>query len=180
MKPETSTDDGKQKTPKSFWVLLYFVTLGLASARLPLVLESVAAQIPVQTKAELAEELVASSIAGAGVVFALAQAIVLVLYLLLAAFLDRRIIPTKPLLRGRWRVGMYFVIAALTTAPVHLASIAAQLPDLHVVPGYYAYFPLVAVAALVAYRRYWWEFAARKKVLVVATAVALPMLISFT
>ncbi|KHL01473.1 hypothetical protein [Sinomonas humi] len=180
MKPEASTDDGKQKTPRSFWIIAYILIMGLVVARLPLVLRDVASQIPADAKAELGDErLVAFSTTVGGIMFVLVYAVIMVLYLLLAAFLDRRIIPTKPLFRGRWRVGMYFMIAALTTIPVHLASVVAQVPDLHGVPGYYAYFPLVAVAALVGYRRHWWNFAPGKRVLVAATAVALPMLISF-
>lgn len=180
MKPETSSDEGKQKTPRFFWVIAYLVIMGLVLARLPLVLQAVASQIPADAKAELGDErLVTFSTTVGGVMFVLVFAVVMLLYLLLAAFLDRRIIPTKPLLRTKWRVGMYFVIAVLSTIPVHLASIVSQLPDLHGVPGYYAYFPLVAVSALLAYRRYWWGLAAGKKVLVMATAVALPLLISF-
>lgn len=180
MKPEVSSDEGKQKTPRFFWIIVYLVIMALVLARLPLVLRAVASQIPADAKAELGDErLVEFSTTVGGIMFVLMYAVIMMLYLLLAAFLDRRIIPTKPLFQGRWSVGMYFVIAALTTVPVHLVSLVTQLPDLHGVPGYYAYFPLVAVAALVAYRRHWWDFAVGKKILVVLTAVALPMLISF-
>lgn len=180
MKPESSSDDGRQKTPRFLWVVAYFVIMGLVLARLPLVLRAVASQIPADAKAELGDErLVTFSTTVGGVMFVLVYAVVMALYLLLAAFLDRRIIPTKPLLRGKWRVGMYFVIAVLSTVPVHLTSVALQVPDLHSMPGYYAYFPLIATVALVSYRRHWSEFPLGKKVLVAVTAVALPSLISF-
>lgn len=180
MKPETSLDDGRQKTPRLLWILTYFLIMALVLVRLPLVLRQAASQIPEDVKSEIGDDrLVSFSTTVGGIMFVLVYCVIIALYLLLAAFLDRRIIPTKPLLWGKWRVGMYFLIALLSTVPVHLASVIAQSPDLRGVPGYFACFPLVAVAALVGFRRHWLKLAGGKKVLVVLTAVALPTLISF-
>ncbi|MCH6468730.1 hypothetical protein [Sinomonas terrae] len=180
MKPEERPDDGQQKTPRLLWVLAYLLIMALVLARLPLVLRQAASQIPEDVKAEIGDErLVNFSTTVGGIMFVLVYTVIIALYLLLAAFLDRRIILTKPVVWGKWRVGLYFVVAILSTVPVHLASVVTQYPDLRGVPGYYAYFPLVGVLALVAYRRYWWEFTVGRKVLAVATAVVLPLLISF-
>lgn len=174
--PEPNTPEEAQRTTKVLWFVAYVVIMILVAARLPLAVREAASKIPEDVKRELGDDrLLSFSTTAGGILFVITYAVVMALYLALAAFLDRRIIRTKTKV-ARLNVGMYFAIALASTVPVQLTSVIAQIADVRVIPGFYWYYPTAVTAILVCFRRHWIRLATRRKAVVITAAAALTLL----
>jgi hypothetical protein len=90
-----------------------------------------------------------------------------------AGSLNRRLVPGKAVIGGRLKVGVFFVIPVLATVPVNLFSLALGIVQPRDVPGYWFYFPSMAVVALALFYRHWRSFPPGRKCLIVLSALGL-------
>lgn len=166
-------------TPRFLWIGAYVVLMILVTLRLPLVNQHLRGQVPADVRAELSDDrLLSLSITVGTVLFILVYAVVVALYFSLSAFLDKRLVPGKALVGGRWYVGAFFVIPVLATIPVNLFSVAFGVMQPRDVPGYWFYFPLMAVVVLALFRRHWLGLPLGRKVLTVLSALGLSLVIA--
>lgn len=177
--PETSPGKQASATSRVLWIGAYVVLMVLIGLRLPLVRRHLTAELPVEVKSELGDDrLLSLSMTVGTVLFFLVYAVIMGLYFSLAGFLDKRLIPGKAVIGGRLKIGAFFVIPVLATVPVNLFSLALGIVQPREVPGYWFYFPSVAVLALALFYRHWRSFPPGRKCLVVLSALGLSTILA--
>lgn len=112
------------------------------------------------------------------VLFFVAYSVIMCLFLSLASVLDKRLVPGKAGLGHRWQVGVFFVIAVLSTIPVQLTGLLISTLQPRDLPGYWFYFPLMALGVLMLFRRHWRSFRATRQVLVVGAGIGLAVMVA--
>lgn len=179
LRPEPSATREWVSTSRSLWVAGYILLMALVALRLPLTRKYLSANVPADVRSEIGDDrLLSLSMTVGTVLFFLVYAVIIALYFSLAGFLDKRVIPGKSVVAGRFTIGAFFVIAVLATIPVNLFSVVFSVIQPREVPGYWAYFPSVAVLALVLFYRHWREFSTGRKILVVLSAVGLSTIVA--
>lgn len=166
-------------TSRVLWIGAYVVLKVLIGLRLPLVRQHLTAEVPVEVKAGLGDDrLLSLSMTVGTVLFFLVYAVIMCLYFSLAGFLDKRLVPAKAVIGGRFKVGVFFVIPVLATVPVNLFSLALGIVQPRDVPGYWFYFPSMAILALALFYRHWKSFRPGRKCLVVISALGLSTILA--
>lgn len=166
-------------TSRILWIAAYIVLMALVALRLPLINQNLTAQVPADVRAELGDDrLLSLSMTVGTVLFFLLYAVIMWLFFSLAGVLDKRLIPGKAALGSKWKVGAFFVIAVLATIPLNLVSVAFGLMQPREVPGYWFYFPVMALVVLFLFRRHWTGFSTSRRVLVVLSAIGLSAVVS--
>ena len=166
-------------TSRGLWIAGYILLMALVALRLPLTRKHLSANVPADVRSEIGDDrLLNLSMTVGTVLFFLVYAVIIALYFSLAAFLDKRVIPGKSVLAGRFNIGAFFVIAILATIPVNLFSVVFGVIQPREVPGYWAYFPSMAVLALAIFYRHWRGFSTGRKILVVLSAIGLSTIVA--
>lgn len=179
LRPEPAATREWVSTSRSLWIAGYILLMALVALRLPLTRKYLSANVPADVRSEIGDDrLLSLSMTVGTVLFFLVYAVIIALYFSLAAFLDKRVIPGKSVLAGRFNIGAFFVIAVLATIPVNLFSVAFSVIQPREVPGYWTYFPSMAVLALAIFYRHWREFSTGRKILVVLSAVGLSTIVA--
>lgn len=179
LRPEPSVEAERISTSRSLWITGYIVLMALVALRLPLTRQYLSTRVPDDVKSELGDDrLLHLSMTVGTVLFFLVYAVIIALYFSLAAFLDKRVIPGKSVFAGRFKVGVFFVIAVLSTIPVNLFSVAFGVIQPRDVPGYWIYFPSMAVLVLALFFRHWRHFPLGRKILLVLSAVGLATIVA--
>jgi hypothetical protein len=161
------------------WIGAYVVLMVLIALRLPLVHRHLSGGVPAEVKSGLRDDrLLSLSMTVGTVLFFLVYAVIMCLYFSLAGFLDRRLVPGKAVIGGRLKVGVFFVVPVLATVPVNLFSLALGIVQPRNVPGYWFYFPSMAVVALALFYRHWRSFPPGRKCLVVLSALGLSTILA--
>jgi hypothetical protein len=179
LRPEPSAAKEWASTSRPLSITGYVLLMALVALRLPLTRQYLSANVPADVRSELGDDrLLSLSMTVGTVLFFLIYAVIMALYFSLAAFLDKRVIPGKSVLAGRFNVGPFFVIAVLATIPVNLFSVALGVIQPRDVPGYWVYFPSMAVLVLAIFYRHWREFSVARKILTVLSALALSTIVA--
>ncbi|MBT8161608.1 MULTISPECIES: hypothetical protein [Arthrobacter] len=179
LRPEPSRGPERIATSCLLWIAAYLIMMALVALRLPLTRQHLSTRVPEDVKSELGDDrLLQLSMTVGTVVFFLVYAVIIALYFSLASVLDKRIIPAKCLVAGRFNVGAFFVIAVLSTIPVNLFSVVFGVVQPRDVPGYWVYFPSMAILVLAFFFRHWRHFPPGRKVLVVLTAIGLASIVA--
>ncbi|MHC6219860.1 hypothetical protein [Arthrobacter sp. MMS24-S77] len=179
LRPEPSIANEWISTSRALWITGYVVLMSLVALRLPLTRRYLSSNVPADVRSELGDErLLDLSMTVGTVLFFLVYAVIIALYFSLAAFLDKRVIPGKSVLAGRFNVGVFFVIAMLSTIPVNLFSVAFGVIQPRDVPGYWLYFPLMVVLVLAIFYRHWQEFSTGRKILLGLSALGLSTIVA--
>src|SRR4029453_3826383 len=176
---EAVSSNKDSSSSRILWIAAYVLLLVLVILRLPLINKFLSAQVPEDLQSELGDDrLLSLSMTVGTVLFFLLYAVILALYFSLAAFLDRRLIPGKAIVAGRFRVGAFFVIAILATIPVNLLSVTSGIVQPRELPGYWLYFPTTPILVLALYYRHWGRLSTSRKVLIVVSALGLSTVIA--
>ena len=179
LRPEPTKETLRVSTSRSLWIAGYIVVMALVAVRLPLTRQYLSTRVPDDVKAELGDDrLLQLSMTVGAVLFFLLYAVIIALYFSLAAFVDKRLIAGKWRLAGRFNVGAFFVIALLSTVPVNLFSVVFGVIQPRDIPGYWIYFPAMAILVLALFFRYWRHFPVGRKILVVLSAVCLSAIVA--
>ncbi|UVJ40129.1 hypothetical protein [Arthrobacter sp. CJ23] len=166
-------------TSRALWITAYVVVMVLVALRLPLINQNLTSQVPADVRSELGDDrLLSLSMTVGTVLFFLLYAVIMCLFFSLAGVLDKRVIPGKTVIGGRWKIGAFFVVAVLATVPLNLVSVVFGLVQPRELPGYWLYFPAVALAVLFFFRRHWVGFSLSRLVLTVLSAVGLSTVVS--
>jgi hypothetical protein len=177
--PEKVAGKQASSTSRVLWIGAYVVLMVLIGLRLPLVRQHLAAGVPEDVKSGLGDDrLLSLSMTVGTVLFFLVYAVIMCLYFSLAGFLDRRLVPGKAVIGGRYKVGVFFVIPVLATVPVNLFSLALGIVQPRDIPGYWLYFPSIAVVALALFYRHWKGFPPGRKCLIVLSATGLSTILA--
>ncbi|GAB2733421.1 hypothetical protein ACX801_02720 [Arthrobacter bambusae] len=179
LRPEPTAAKEWVSTSRGLWIASYILLMALVALRLPLTRKYLNANVPADVRSEIGDDrLLSLSMTVGTVLFFLVYAVIIALYFSLAAFLDKRVIPGKSVLAGRVNIGAFFVIAILATIPVNLFSVVFGVIQPREVPGYWAYFPSMAVLALAIFYRHWRGFSTGRKILVVLSAIGLSTIVA--
>lgn len=179
LRPEPTGGREWVSTSRGLWIAGYILLMALVALRLPLTRKYLNANVPADVRAEIGDDrLLSLSMTVGTVLFFLVYAVIIALYFSLATFLDKRVIPGKSVIAGRFKIGSFFVIAILATIPVNLFSVVFGVIQPRDVPGYWAYFPSMAVLVLAIFYRHWREFSTGRKILVVLSAICLSTIVA--
>jgi hypothetical protein len=177
--PVTPTDREAASTSRVLWISAYLVLMVLVALRLPLVKQSLTAHVPPDVRAELGDDrLLSLSMTVGTVLFFLVYAVIIGLYFSLAGFLDRRLIPSKVIVAGHLKVGVFFVIAVFATIPVNLLSVSLGILQPRELAGYWLCFPVMAVVVLALFHRHWRGRTVSNKILILLSALGLSTVIA--
>lgn len=177
--PEKDAANQASSTSRVLWIGAYVVLMALIALRLPLVHRHLSGGVPAEVKSGLGDDrLLSLSMTVGTVLFFLVYAVIMCLYFSLAGFLDRRLVPGKAVIGGRLKVGVFFVIPVLATVPVNLFSLTLGIVQPRDVPGYWFYFPSMAIVALALFYRHWRSFPPSRKCLVVLSALGLSTILA--
>lgn len=167
-------------TSRFLWIAAYVVVMVLVAIRLPAINQNLTRQVPQEVRSELGDDrLLGLSMMVGTVLFFVAYAVIMYLVLSVASVLDKRLVPGKAELGRRWQVGLYYVIAVLATVPVQLVGILLSSLQPRDLPGYWIYFPVMALGVLALFRRHWKKYPATRQVFIALAAIALAVAVSF-
>ncbi|MEZ2389914.1 hypothetical protein AB6813_10260 [bacterium RCC_150] len=179
LNPEPILPGNTASTSRLLWICAYVILMVLVALRLPLTKQYLSERVPADVRAELGDDrLLSLSITVGTVIFFLMYAVIMGLYLSLAALLDRRLVPGKVRMGRGLNVGVFFVIAMLATIPPNAFSVASGIVQPREVPGYWYYFPFMTALVLAVFRRHWLHFSLGKKVLIALSALTLSAIVA--
>lgn len=178
-KPPEAAPPRSATTSRVLWIAAYVVVMVLVAIRLPAINQNLTRQVPQEVRSELGDDrLLGLSMMVGTVLFFVAYAVIMYLFLSVTSVLDKRLVPGKAELGSRWQVGLYYVIAVLATVPVQLAGLLFSSFQPRDLPGYWIYFPVMALGVLALFRRHWKKYAAIRQVFIAVAAIALAAAVS--
>lgn len=167
-------------TSRVLWIAAYVAVMVVVSFRLPGISDNLTRQVPADVRSELGDDrLLGLSMMVGTVLFFVAYAIIMGLFLSLASLLDRRLVPGKVDLGRRLKIGLFYVVAVLATLPVQLVGLLFSSQQPRDIPGYWLYFPLMSFSVLLLFRRQWRGLTVSRQVLIAVATIALASVVSF-
>lgn len=167
-------------TSRSVWWALCLLCVGLVLFRLPATVETMKATMADQLVAEdLDPSLMSLSVNIAAYLGVILFAIVMILYLSLAALLERKTLPYGLTIMGRQSIGLFCLLIAVLTISAQIFALATgSLPS-----GSLEILWVVGVATVLPllYRRYWsvpGRMTTRHKVLLFVVSNCIAALVS--
>jgi hypothetical protein len=167
-----------RSTPRRWWLLVYVAAVLLVAVSAPALHAEVNRQLDASgARAQVGDPGMADLAVNIGIFLAvLVYMLVLALYLSLASMLDRHIFRPRLRINGRGPFGLFFIVAAACTLPVHVVTAAFSITAPKEHPLFYAWVLLVGAAAPFLLRAHWANLERSKKAtlfgasLVLATA----------
>jgi hypothetical protein len=159
-------------TPRRWWVLVYLLTVAMVAATTPTLRSEVHQQL---ARGDALEQVHDPGLADLAINIGMLLAVllfmlVLALYLSLASVMDRSLFRPRLHAKGHGPFGLFFIVAACCTVPVHAVSAAFSIAAPKDTPLFYIYVLAVGIAAPFLFRRYWVDLErSRKAVLFLST-----------
>lgn len=156
-------------------MLLYVLSIALVAASAPTLRSEVQQRLADSAaRDKVTDPGLADLAVNIGVLVAvLVFMLVLALYLSLAATMDRHIFRPRLRVNGHSPFGLFFVVAACCTVPVHAVSTTLAIAAPKDTPLFFAYVIAVGLAAPWLFRRHWIDIPRSKKAIVFSSSVLL-------
>jgi hypothetical protein len=175
---KSTSEDGSRPvdaTPRRWWVLVYLVTVAAVVVTAPTLRSEVDRQLAgSDAVGQVHDPALADLAINIGMLLAvLLFMLVLALYLSLASVMDRSLFRPRLRPNGRGPIGLFFIVAACCTVPVHAVSAAFSIAGPKDTPLFYVYVMAVGIAAPFLFRRYWVDLERSRKAALFGSALML-------
>ncbi|MBG6191237.1 hypothetical protein IWX64_002192 [Arthrobacter sp. CAN_A212] len=164
-------------TSRPVWWVTCIACVTVILFRLPATVDMMNETIAVQpTGEDLDPELLTLSVRIAAYLGVILFAVIMIVYLGFASFLERRLAPYRLQLPASQGIGLFcLLVGTLTLVPQVFALLNGSLPS---GPGKYAFVLITAVSLPFLYRRHWKNNSTRQISLLFATSIGLASLVS--